>query len=46
MLISSKFESRLKILRSFLGDKLGVEGMLAFQREKIHVQRYQELGMF
>lgn len=39
------FESRLRII-SFPVEKLGGERMLAFQREKMHTQRFQELGMF
>ena len=43
--IKVMFESRLGIIRSFPGNKLGVEGMLAFLREKMPVQRFQELVM-
>ena len=39
------FESRLRII-SFPGEILGAGQTLAFQREKMHMQRFQELGMF
>lgn len=40
------FEQSLRIIRSFPEEKLGVEKMLAFQREKMHMQRFQEFAIF
>lgn len=40
------FEQSLRIIRSFPEEKLRIDMMLAFQRENMHIQRFQEFGIF